>query len=67
MLKSFYYLDYVATKPVKQYLGSITDAHLVREACLGVNCVMHIAGLIDVSMFPDMDKLEAINVAGTVI
>ena len=50
---------------MRQYLGSITDAKLVREACLGVDCVMHVAGLIDVSMFPDRDKLEEINVAGT--
>ena len=34
-----------AAKPVQQFLGSITDADLLRRACQGVHCVMHIAGV----------------------
>ena len=47
-----------------QFLGSITDTQLLRQACKGVNCVMHIAGVIDVSLFPDIDKLTRVNVIG---
>ena len=57
-------VDYKASKPVEQFLGSINDEKLLREACRGVHCVMHIASLIDVSMFPNMDTLERVNVQG---
>ena len=49
---------------MQQFLGSITDADLLRRACQGVHCVMHIAGVIDVSMFPDIERLERVNVKG---
>ena len=61
------FLDYKASKPVTQFLGSINDDDVLRQACAGVHCVMHIASLIDVSMFPNMDNLERVNVKGVCI
>ena len=61
----YYSSDYDQPKPVKQYIGSITDRDLVGRACQGVSSVIHVAGLIDVSMFPDLQKLELVNVTGT--
>lgn len=58
-------LDYEETKPVKQFIGSIDDITLLREACQDVSCVMHIAGIVDVSLFPDDKKLMRVNVQGT--
>ena len=66
LLTSFpaFTLDYDQPKPVKQYIGSITDSGLVRRACQGVASVIHVAGLIDVSMFPNTQKLELVNITG---
>ncbi|XP_045172024.2 3 beta-hydroxysteroid dehydrogenase/Delta 5--_4-isomerase type 3-like [Mercenaria mercenaria] len=57
--------DYESTKPVKQFVGSILDSELVQEACTGVSCVIHLASLIDVSLFPDEKKCYQVNVEGT--
>ena len=56
--------DYKATKPVRQFVGGINDRKLLLQACQGVSCVIHIAGIIDVSMFPDEQKLKRVNVQG---
>ena len=58
------FTDYEETKPVKQCIGSIDDITLLREACQDVSCVMHIAGIVDVSLFPDDKKLMRVNVQG---
>lgn len=58
-------LDYEARKPVTTYVGSVTDADLVHRACQGVHCVMHVAGVVDTSMFPDVQLSFQINVEGT--
>ena len=57
-------LDYEAPKPVKQYIGSVTDEELVRRACDGVSSVFHIASIIDVSMFPNIERMSHVNVTG---
>lgn len=56
---------YRETKPIKLYVGSITDSELVTTACDGVDTVIHIASLIDWRLFPDSKKLHDINVKGT--
>ncbi|XP_060607164.1 3 beta-hydroxysteroid dehydrogenase/Delta 5--_4-isomerase type 1-like isoform X1 [Ruditapes philippinarum] len=58
-------LDYVERKPVKQYVGSVTDKDLVMRACKGVDCVMHVASIVDTSLIPDEEKSYRINVKGT--
>ena len=58
------FTDYASTKLVKQFIGSITDRDLVRRACKDVSAVFHIASLIDVSLFPNKEKLEEVNVKG---
>lgn len=60
-------LDYESSKPTKQYIGSITDRDLVRRACQNVSTVIHIASIIDASMFPNHDRMEKVNVQGTSI
>lgn len=58
-------LEFSATKPVKIFIGSITDRDAVSEACRGVDIVLHIASLIDWSLFPNHEALHNINVKGT--
>lgn len=58
-------LDYTAKLPVKSYTGDIRVAQDLHEAMVGVNCVFHAAGMIDVRMFPDMKMLQDVNVNGT--
>lgn len=58
-------LNHATDKPMKQICGSLTDAELVRDACVGVDCVIHCAALIDISLFPDEEALQAVNVTGT--
>lgn len=58
-------LDYEAKKPVKSYIGSVTDADLVHRACQGVDCVMHVASIVDTTLIPDTQLSYQINVEGT--
>ncbi|XP_045173791.2 3 beta-hydroxysteroid dehydrogenase/Delta 5--_4-isomerase type 4-like isoform X2 [Mercenaria mercenaria] len=58
-------LDYAERLPVQQYVGSVTDKDLVQRACKGVDCVMHVASIVDTSLIPDEDLSYKINVAGT--
>ncbi|XP_045173605.2 3 beta-hydroxysteroid dehydrogenase/Delta 5--_4-isomerase type 4-like [Mercenaria mercenaria] len=58
-------LDYAERIPVQQYVGSVTDSDLVHRACMGVDCVMHLAGIVDISLIPDVDRTYKINVEGT--
>jgi nucleoside-diphosphate-sugar epimerase len=60
------FLDYVERKPVKQYVGSVTDKDLVMRACKGVDCVMHVASIVDTSLIPDEEKSYRINVKGKI-
>ena len=64
MISIVSYSDYDAPKPVEHYVGSINDLDLVTRACNGVDCVIHVAGLIDSRMFPDRKLLEKVNVKG---
>ena len=64
MFCDFTLLDYEAPKTVKQYVGSITDEELVRRACDGVSSVFHIASIVDVSMFPNIERMNHVNVTG---
>jgi len=45
-------------------VGSITDETLLKEACRGVDSVLHIAGVADSTMFPDADRIQQVNVQG---
>ena len=56
--------DYEQVKPVHTIVGSITDVGALYKAFQGVDCVMHLASLIDITMFPDEKRLFKINVEG---
>ncbi|XP_045197292.2 3 beta-hydroxysteroid dehydrogenase/Delta 5--_4-isomerase type 1-like isoform X2 [Mercenaria mercenaria] len=58
-------LDYREEKPVQVTVGSIADAQWLYEVCRGVDCVMHLASCIDISLFPNKEKSYKINVDGT--
>jgi len=58
-------LNHQTTKPMKHIVGNITNAKEVHEACEGIDCVIHCAALVDISLFPDGKKLEAVNTEGT--
>nr|WGV39910.1 HSD3B [Sinohyriopsis cumingii] len=58
-------LDHEDNKPVISIVGSVSDVITVETACKGVDSVVHVAGLVDFSLFPDMKKLESVNVKGT--
>ncbi len=45
-------------------VGDIREFHDISEAMEGVDAVIHAASLIDISMFPDVERLEATNVLG---
>ncbi|XP_060599798.1 3 beta-hydroxysteroid dehydrogenase/Delta 5--_4-isomerase type 1-like [Ruditapes philippinarum] len=60
-------LDYKHSKPVKTYVGSVTDEKILKEACHGVRCVIHIAGIPDSSMFPDKERINKVNIQGTLL
>lgn len=49
---------------MKSYTGDIRVAQDVHEAVSGVSCVFHAAGAIDVRMFPDLKKMQDVNVNG---
>ncbi|CAG2194710.1 unnamed protein product [Mytilus edulis] len=58
-------LDFEISKPMKTFVGSITDQSVVNEACDGVDVVLHIASLIDWRLFPNQKTLHEVNVTGT--
>ena len=62
--KVLYVLDYVSTKPVIQFTGSVTDREVLVKACRGVASVFHLASIVDYSMFPDEKKMDFVNVEG---
>ncbi|XP_060586548.1 3 beta-hydroxysteroid dehydrogenase/Delta 5--_4-isomerase-like [Ruditapes philippinarum] len=57
--------EYEAKKPMRQYVGSILDLEFMTEACKGVDCVIHLASLIDITLFADFERSYKINVEGT--
>lgn len=58
-------LEFLKNKPLKTYIGSITDKTVVSEACRGVDIVLHIASLVDCSLFPNHKALHEANIRGT--
>lgn len=46
------------------HMGSITDRAAVRKACDGADIVIHLASIIDWSLFPDWGTLHEVNVKG---
>ncbi|KAL4223895.1 hypothetical protein ACF0H5_017358 [Mactra antiquata] len=60
-------LDYVQTKPIKTFVGSITDESILKEACDGVVSVIHLAAIPDSRMFPDEKRINEVNIQGTLL
>ena len=60
------FVDYESRLKVKSIVGSVTDINTVRKACKGVNCVFHLASLVDVRLFPDIKTLYEVNVKGMI-
>lgn len=52
-------------KPMKQIVGDVRNKQNIQDACVGVDCVIHAAAYIDLSMFPDTKVSWAHNVEGT--
>ena len=47
------------------FTGSITDSDVVSEACKGVDAVLHIASVIDQTMFANDKLMKDVNIKGT--
>ncbi|KAL3222892.1 hypothetical protein MRX96_028323 [Rhipicephalus microplus] len=58
-------LKHSTEKPMKATVGDICNAKAVQEAFAGVDCVIHTAALVDCTIFPDAEAMEAVNVEGT--
>ncbi|KAJ8312847.1 hypothetical protein KUTeg_010220, partial [Tegillarca granosa] len=58
-------LEYEAKKPVISIVGSITDEEALRKAMKGVDCVMHLAGVVSVRTLAETERMEEVNVKGT--
>ncbi|XP_077534125.1 NADPH-dependent 3-keto-steroid reductase Hsd3b4-like isoform X2 [Haemaphysalis longicornis] len=52
-------------KRMREYVGSICDAHILREALRGVDAVIHCASIVDIRFFADVNAMERVNVIGT--
>jgi nucleoside-diphosphate-sugar epimerase len=59
-----YMSGYDEAKTVKTFVGDVTDSSIVREACTGVNSVIHLVALIDVGTAPNKKAMETVNVQG---
>ncbi|ELU09198.1 hypothetical protein CAPTEDRAFT_224391 [Capitella teleta] len=62
-LKQFDYADRVEVDKVQ---CDICDCEAVMHALQGVTCVIHCAGVVSVSLFPDDLGLRKVNIEGTV-
>ncbi len=51
--------------PVKSITGDIQKFEDVLAACDGIDAVIHTAALISIKMFPDIKRMEGVNVQGT--
>ncbi|CAC5378350.1 unnamed protein product [Mytilus coruscus] len=58
-------LEFEANQTIRSYTGSITDRAIVQQACRGVDIVLHIASMIDWSLFPNRKILHEVNILGT--
>lgn len=52
-------------KPVKEFIGDVCDPSKVKDALRGANTVIHIAGLVSFDTFPEIEKMNRINISGT--
>lgn len=62
-----FFSEYKESFPVRSFTGSITNKNLVREACKGADAVLHIASLVDSTLFPNEKALQEVNVKGKVL
>ena len=60
-----YHLDYKATKKCVSLVGDLLNLDDVSKAMNGVSMVIHTAGVVDIRMFPDVEKLKKVNVEGS--
>ncbi|XP_069135454.1 3 beta-hydroxysteroid dehydrogenase/Delta 5--_4-isomerase type 2-like [Argopecten irradians] len=58
-------LSYRGKKPLEAFVGDITDEELIERATHGVDCVIHVASIVDIRMFPDEATMYKVNVTGT--
>ncbi|OWF46557.1 3 beta-hydroxysteroid dehydrogenase/Delta 5--_4-isomerase-like [Mizuhopecten yessoensis] len=58
-------LNYKERKPVAAFVGDVTDESVLENATSGVDCVVHVASVVDVRMFADDANLHKVNVTGT--
>ena len=49
---------------MKSIQGDICKLQDFSRAVKGADCVIHVAGIISLGTFPDVEKLHAINVNG---
>ena len=59
-------LGHVEDKPMKTFLGDIRMRDELRQAVSGADVVIHTAGLVSTSNFPDVNKLRDVNVTGVI-
>lgn len=60
------FVEFEAKQSILSYTGSITDSALVQQACRGVDIVLHIASVIDWSLFPNREILHEVNILGKI-
>lgn len=60
------FVEFEAKQSILSYTGSITDQALVQQACRGVDIVLHIASMIDWSLFPNRKILHEVNILGKI-
>ncbi|XP_033748073.1 3 beta-hydroxysteroid dehydrogenase/Delta 5--_4-isomerase-like [Pecten maximus] len=58
-------LNYRGRKPVEAFVGDVIDEEVIKSATSGVDCVIHVASVVDVRMFPNEANLYKVNVTGT--
>lgn len=59
------FLDHDDVKPVREIIGDICDPYEMKNALRGADAVIHIAGLVSFSTFPQFDEMNRINISGT--
>jgi len=58
--------DHTTLKPVVSIIGDIRQVTEVHAALVGVSAVIHVAGIVDVSVFPNIELMRDVNEQGLI-
>ena len=65
MLITTFFSGHEEKLSVTSFTGSVSDYSTVLEACRDVDSVLHIASIIDVTLFPNEKLSHKVNVKGS--